>query len=431
MIMMKKGWKKMKKRKDYRGRLHKMSAIALTFALLVSMGVFSHMSDSGSRYAYADTQASKSISLSIAAIEPNYEDNEVKLEISVSAFASDIDELSGIKFMISYPKDFKITDKKDEGYFGTQAYSISGEDGANPMIFALGCGTDDTTKTEAVTIKSGKLLTLTLKANKELVKGKKYEFKLLDNVSNGNTNFKSEAFLLETVGADSEYPIINTTYFRVKSQTTAVEYVPTKGKDVEDTTVGGSMVSWDNADNAVVRLYEDSSELTDKVIRADMRTDTRSKAVSGTTVVLGDKIETGTKTGTYTQSFTLSAELEDGTYKLAVYKPKKGGKDPYVVSVVKVIVSGGTATIDGAANGEVKMWLYGDVNDDGSVNSTDATFIMRYEVGMASCITGKDGTASGAHQFVAADVNGDGMINSTDSTVIMRYEVGTPMYVFK
>ena len=58
--------------------------------------------------------------------------------------------------------------------------------------------------------------------------------------------------------------------------------------------------------------------------------------------------------------------------------------------------------------------LYGDVNNDGSVNSTDYALLKRYILGT--------GTIS---DLTVADVNGDGAVNSTDYALIKRYILGS------
>ncbi|MFZ5990058.1 MAG: glycosyl hydrolase [Bacillota bacterium] len=55
---------------------------------------------------------------------------------------------------------------------------------------------------------------------------------------------------------------------------------------------------------------------------------------------------------------------------------------------------------------------YGDLNGDGSINSTDYTIMKRYILGIIK----EFGVSSNA-----ADLNGDGSINSTDYTIMKRY----------
>ena len=57
---------------------------------------------------------------------------------------------------------------------------------------------------------------------------------------------------------------------------------------------------------------------------------------------------------------------------------------------------------------------YGDINDDGSINSTDYALLKRVLLG----------TASSSINLAAADVNLDGEVNSTDYAVLKRYLLG-------
>ena len=66
-----------------------------------------------------------------------------------------------------------------------------------------------------------------------------------------------------------------------------------------------------------------------------------------------------------------------------------------------------------AAGSSSESYL-GDVNDDGSVNSTDALIILSCDVGMSSPYC----PAS------CGNANGDGAINSTDALIILSYDVG-------
>lgn len=60
-------------------------------------------------------------------------------------------------------------------------------------------------------------------------------------------------------------------------------------------------------------------------------------------------------------------------------------------------------------------FMYGDVNFDESVTSTDVLQTINYKVG-------KDFFTEA--QILAADVNGDGIIDATDSLLILQYSVG-------
>ena len=73
----------------------------------------------------------------------------------------------------------------------------------------------------------------------------------------------------------------------------------------------------------------------------------------------------------------------------------------------------------------ITVKLYGDVDGNGLINSTDATLILRYVVGKSvSEITYSNGT--GSDGFKAAEVSGDGFLSSTDATQILRKSIDLP-----
>lgn len=161
-------------------------------------------------------------------------------------------------------------------------------------------------------------------------------------------------------------------------------------------TLSGSVSAWDEKDNAVLLLYPAS--MSDADIRADVRGS--REHVLDAAFELGAAVAAGKR---YVRSFTASG-VPEGDYKLAVYKPGR-----YVVAVSAVTVSGSTDA------GSLTLWLLGDVNNDGKVNSTDAAQIRRYFSNKRSFT---------AEALLSADVNGDGKVNSTDAGQILRYTAG-------
>lgn len=69
-----------------------------------------------------------------------------------------------------------------------------------------------------------------------------------------------------------------------------------------------------------------------------------------------------------------------------------------------------------SAEEAVGSFKYGDINADGSINSSDALAALRHAVG-AEILEGD--------AFKAADVNGDANINSSDALLVLQYSVGT------
>ena len=72
-----------------------------------------------------------------------------------------------------------------------------------------------------------------------------------------------------------------------------------------------------------------------------------------------------------------------------------------------------------AALGEVKLWLYGDVNYDGVVNANDAMQIQRHLNYQAS-IFGTSDSATEADRLAAGNVVGD-TLDVGDVMQILRY----------
>lgn len=60
-------------------------------------------------------------------------------------------------------------------------------------------------------------------------------------------------------------------------------------------------------------------------------------------------------------------------------------------------------------NVQVKIRLFGDVNDDGKVDSTDYNLIVYHSLGIETLTD---------DQLVAADLNGDGVVDLFDASVL-------------
>jgi hypothetical protein len=176
--------------------------------------------------------------------------------------------------------------------------------------------------------------------------------------------------------------------------------------------ITGTLISWNNTDNAAIRLY--ASTVSDAAIKTDMKLATSEKALPFTATK-------GSTSGNidgkrYNQSFSI-AGVSDGAFKLAVYKPGY-----YVPKILTVTVSGSNINLD-----EVKMWLYGDVNYDGIVNGTDALQMKRKISGSSSVMDTGDAQTQ-ADRFTSANVSAisgsDVLLNSTDVLQVSRYISG-------
>lgn len=176
------------------------------------------------------------------------------------------------------------------------------------------------------------------------------------------------------------------------------------GSGTAGVTVSGTALSWNDTDDAVYLLYPAAT--TDDAIKAEWKSGT----YTGTACTEKGTIAASGKQ--YGQSFTFG-NVAAGEYKLAILKPGK-----YVPKIVAITV--GTEDL---ALGEMKLWLYGDVNYDGAANAKDATQIARYANGKGSLFT--NGTPEeNAERLMACDINADDAVNSKDATQIIRYANG-------
>jgi hypothetical protein len=102
-----------------------------------------------------------------------------------------------------------------------------------------------------------------------------------------------------------------------------------------------------------------------------------------------------------------------------------GDSTPITLTVQTATNPGGqNLTSVGAENGEVTLAVRpGDVNCDQKVNTTDALFILQYDIGLrnpgVTCPP-----QAGTLYLPACDVNNDTQCNSVDALMIMQCEVG-------
>ena len=190
-----------------------------------------------------------------------------------------------------------------------------------------------------------------------------------------------------------------------------------KGTTPDTYTVSGTVYTWDNTDSNTtrVRLYDKDAE--EKVIKSDIQDDTTGE--SDTKKYKYDANEIGTPgestSNRYTQSFEFTG-VANGEYKLAAWRPAYDISNKhyaYAVRITDVTVNGTDVNVDENAT---KLWLYGDVNGDGKIDTRDATNISAYVVGNNSSIN--------EDNKEAADVNGDGKIDTRDATNVSAYVVG-------
>lgn len=173
--------------------------------------------------------------------------------------------------------------------------------------------------------------------------------------------------------------------------------LPVKAKGVE---VSGTAVSWNNTDNAEYLLYDGST--SDADIKAEWKVGTYKTALAYTPVKGGITLNADSKR--YDQTFTFNT-ISEGNYKLVIFKPGK-----YVPKIVPITVG----TTDYTC-GQLKLWLYGDVNYDGAVKTIDITMARQYFKGNLTLTD---------EQIAVMDMNGDGTIKVIDITILRQYFKG-------
>ena len=92
--------------------------------------------------------------------------------------------------------------------------------------------------------------------------------------------------------------------------------------------------------------------------------------------------------------------VEAGTYIMKVMKRNHATRETTIT------------VADSNMTRDVKIHIYGDVNGDGTITSTDNVKINRHIKNTAP-LTG--------YEFICADVNGDGKVTSSDSVRMMRH----------
>ena len=189
-----------------------------------------------------------------------------------------------------------------------------------------------------------------------------------------------------------------------------LEEMPYSPTGVSGLTVSGTAVSWNATNDALYYLYPSTME--DAAIRAQWKT---GGTVTGYTYTgTGGAITATTVDGKSMKAQPFSfGTIPAGSYKLVIFKPEK-----YVPKIVEITV--GSTALD---LGQLKLWLYGDVNYDGQVLANDATQIIRKANGVGSIFDTGD-TLTKTDRVTAADLNEDGVIKTNDAAQITRFANG-------
>ena len=160
----------------------------------------------------------------------------------------------------------------------------------------------------------------------------------------------------------------------------------TSAAPVSGTTVSGTVKAYNGSSAPVVKLY--------------------ANGAAKYTATVGEAAASGNQ---YTWSFTFS-DVAAGYYDLVV---TKDGHLTYTVE--DVLVTGQTLDLTAHANAAVSTisMLCGDINGDGTINTTDVNIIYQ---------ANNYYQAAAAAATPAADLNGDGSINTTDINIIYQAE---------
>lgn len=158
----------------------------------------------------------------------------------------------------------------------------------------------------------------------------------------------------------------------------------------EGVTVSGTVTSWNNMNDTVIRIYPATMQTND--IKKDIKSESPNL---GKAISLDSAITTNAKR--FDQKYSVTG-VANGEYVIAVYKPKHA---VYITS--NLSITGNTVQ-------NIELYLLGDVNKSGSVNATDAMLTLR------------NGKSFNGYLKDIADVNGNGSVNATDAMLILRYK---------
>lgn len=214
------------------------------------------------------------------------------------------------------------------------------------------------------------------------------QFRVLDNAAFSSTEVKMNLQLHD--GAQNPVTVNNEA-----GSITVVE-------KVKSASITANILSWNNNNDIVAKLYDAS--MSDKDIRADMKNGNPTNALAYVSAAKAP-VASGKQ-----YSVEIGFEnVEVGNYKLAVFKPGK-----YAVKVVAFEINESSVAL-----GNVKLWLYGDVNYDGKITGADVTQIKRYVTKKSSLFTSDAENLS--DRLLIADIDGNGRVAGADATQIKRY----------
>jgi hypothetical protein len=149
-----------------------------------------------------------------------------------------------------------------------------------------------------------------------------------------------------------------------------------------------------------------------------------AKPTIGTPVTIGSKEKvTVSWNGTFTGDLTTLYNNSKGVLFKLNFVAKTAftsgdGETPIEIGTGSfTFSSGGSSSNITGTNGKIIFGIYGDVNGDGAITSSDTNLINKYVSGKTAAITGEA-------KLTAADVNGDGSITAEDAKEISNYISG-------
>lgn len=152
--------------------------------------------------------------------------------------------------------------------------------------------------------------------------------------------------------------------------------------------------------------------VSDKDVNADIAVEVIGFAVTGNIVSYGNSDDTVTVSLISGSDVVDSVETADGSYSFAnvsagiytlIIRKKNHATRSYEIAVE-----------DADVVKDVKIYLFGDVNDDGKVNNLDRLILTRY---LANWVDYPEESVD----LITADVNCDGRVNNLDRVILSRY----------
>lgn len=163
----------------------------------------------------------------------------------------------------------------------------------------------------------------------------------------------------------------------------------------EGVTVSGTVTSWNNVNDTVIRIYSATMQTND--IKKDIKSESPNL---GKAISLDSAITTNAKR--FDQKYSVTG-VANGEYVIAVYKPKHA---VYITS--NLSITGNTVQ-------NIELYLLGDVTGDGKVNTTDVSRLFAHARGI-KVLTG--------YQLACGDVTEDGKTNTTDVSRLFAHARG-------